>query len=72
MGMGVNIPWLGGQYTMGRGQYTMGRGVQYTMGRGVDIPWLRGSIYHAPFILRSACHVILYKTVFNFSRMKEM
>ena len=31
MGRGVDIPWVG---------------VQYTMGRGVDIPWLRGSIYH--------------------------
>ena len=31
MGRGVNIPWVGGQNTMGR---------------GVDIPSLRGSICH--------------------------
>ena len=31
MGRGVNIPWIGGRYTMGR---------------GVDIPWVGGSIYH--------------------------
>jgi hypothetical protein len=40
MGRGVNMPWVGGRYTMGRGgQNTMGReGVQYIliiMGRGV-------------------------------------
>ena len=28
---GVNIPWVGGRYTMGR---------------GVNIPWVGGSIYH--------------------------
>jgi hypothetical protein len=38
--MGVNIPWVGGRYTMGRGgENTMGgEGIQYIliiMGRGV-------------------------------------
>ena len=31
MGRGVNMPWVGGRYTMVR---------------GVDIPWVGGSIYH--------------------------
>ena len=40
MGRGVNMPWVGGRYTIGRGgQNTMGReGVQYIlviMGRGI-------------------------------------
>ena len=26
MGRGVDIPWVGGQYAMGRSRYTMGRG----------------------------------------------
>ena len=35
MGSEVNIPWVGGQNTMGRGgQYSMGRGGKNTMGRG--------------------------------------
>ena len=41
MARGVNIPWVGGRYTMGRGRYTMSKGVdilwegdQYYMGRG--------------------------------------
>jgi hypothetical protein len=56
---GVNIPWLGGRYTMDRGKYTKDRGKHFlyrgvkiswvggqnTMYRGVKIPRM-GSIYH--------------------------
>ena len=31
MARGIKIPWVGGQYIMGK---------------GVDIPWVVGSIYH--------------------------
>ena len=36
---GVNIPWVGGRYTMGRGVDILWVG-------GVDIRWVGGSIYH--------------------------
>ena len=45
MGMGVNIPWVGGRYTMGRG-VKLGGSIyhsyqgQYTMSRGVDFTWV--------------------------------
>ena len=43
MGRGIDIPWVGGQYTMGWwGRYTSGRMVPYTMGREVKIPWVGG------------------------------
>jgi hypothetical protein len=46
MDRGVEIPWVGGENTMGKGgQDTMGRG-QNTMGRGIDIPSVGGLIYH--------------------------
>ena len=35
MSMGVDIPWLGGQNTMGKGD-------QNTMGDWVNIPWAGG------------------------------
>jgi hypothetical protein len=52
--MEVDIPWLGGQNTMGKGdQNTMDNSVnipwtegQNTMGRGDKIPWVSGSLYH--------------------------
>ena len=46
MGRGVNIPWVGGRYTMDRVSKCHEKGGQYTMGKGVDIPWLGGSKYH--------------------------
>jgi hypothetical protein len=54
MPMEVDIPWLGGQNTMGKGdQNTMGNSVnipwaegQNTMGRGDKTPWVSGSLYH--------------------------
>jgi hypothetical protein len=36
MGRGVDIPWVGVQYTMGKG-------VQNTMGRQFDIPWTKNT-----------------------------
>jgi len=35
MGMWVDIPWVGGQNTMGKGN-------QNTMGKWVNIPWAGG------------------------------
>ena len=35
MSMGVDIPWLGGQNTMGKGDKT-------TMGKWFNIPWAEG------------------------------
>ena len=37
MPMGVDIPWLWGQNTMGKGD-------QNTMGKSVNIPWAGGQI----------------------------
>jgi hypothetical protein len=53
-GRGVKIPWVGGQYNMGRGsQYhgdgcknTIGKWDQNTMGGWVKIPSVSGSLYH--------------------------
>jgi hypothetical protein len=42
MGMGVKLPWVGGQNTMVRGQNTKGR-VQNNMGSG--------SIYHGQGVI---------------------
>ena len=39
MGSGVNIPWVGGRYTMGRG-------VDIQWVGWVNISWVGGSIYH--------------------------
>ena len=38
MGRGVNIPWIGGQYTMVR--------ESIYHGKGFDIPWVGDLIYH--------------------------
>jgi hypothetical protein len=61
MDSGFDIPWVGGQNTMGGGKNTMDRGVKiswvrirYTMGsrgqnamdREIKIPWVGGLIYH--------------------------
>ena len=46
MGSGVDIPWVGGRYTMSRGRYTMGMVGSICHGYGVKIPWVGGSIYH--------------------------
>ena len=52
--IGVDIPWKGGQYTMGRGfdipcvegiDITW-VGTRYTMYRVVKMPWVGRSIYH--------------------------
>ena len=46
MSRGVDVPWIGDQYTMGRvGPFTMGKG-RYSMDKEVKIPWVVGSIYH--------------------------
>jgi hypothetical protein len=42
MGKWVNIPWAGGQNTMGSGIYCG----QNTMGKWVFIPWVGWSKYH--------------------------
>ena len=49
MGMEVDIPWVGGRYSMGKGSICHGYGVKmqwgrsrYTMGRVVKIPWVGG------------------------------
>ena len=47
MGRGVNIPWIGVLYTMGRGSNYHGLGGgQNTMGKGVKIPCVERSKYH--------------------------
>ena len=61
MGSGADIPWVGGQYTIGRrvdipcvgvdklwvgGVKILWIGGQNTIGRGVDIPWVGASIFH--------------------------
>ena len=54
MGKGIDIPWVGGQNTMGKGeQNTMGKwvniawaGDQNTMGSEVKTPWVSGFLYH--------------------------
>jgi hypothetical protein len=38
MGREVEIPWVGGRYTM-----AMGKRVQNTMGRQFDIPWTKNT-----------------------------
>ena len=42
MGRGIDIPGIGGRYTMARRSWVRGR---YTMSKGVDILCVEGSIY---------------------------
>ena len=51
MDRGFDIPWVGGQHTMGRGSKYHGYGVRYTMDKGFNIPWVGGLIYHGQGVL---------------------